>query len=275
MLGHNLRQEQIFKFREDVHIFLPEVRAATPRTISYRQAESSIKTIRDIVYTYGLPIPFGEEVENQIKDLSKSRWRAEELRDGKQRIFAAFIEVLLRNLGHYCLLLRDVYSCCKTADARTLSLLDQVVTEYTIRSPDFRHSCVFSGCFNPATDLVKPVRNQVQNEMESTFQLWNAHSRVADKPHEIHNRFCQSMARLVVKPTEDDFAGLRLKQESKIPAKRARLDPYATAVSDEEEEEEGGAQSYMLVSGSGKNLMLLGGKGPMLFSAAPAPADDV
>jgi hypothetical protein len=272
MLGSTLRQEQIFKFREDVHIFLQEVRASTPRTISYRQAEASLKTIRDIVLTYGIPIPFGEEVEDQIRDLSKSRWRAEELRDGKQRIFAAFIEVMIRSVGHYSILIRDIYSCCKTADARTLSLLDQVVTEYTIRSPDFRSSCVFSGCFNPATDLVKPVRNQVQNEMEATFLLWNAHSKVSEKPHEMHNRFCQAMARLVVKPTEDDFVGLRLKQENRQPPKRARPDPYALGEDDDEEEEVDDA-TYFLMSG-GKNLMLLGGKGPMLFSSPPAKIED-
>lgn len=270
MLGSTLRQEQIFKFREDVHLFLQEVRAATPRTISYRQAEASLKTIRDIVLTYGLPIPFGDEVENQIRDLSKSRWRAEELRDGKQRIFAAFIEVLVRVLGHFCILLRDIYSCCKTADPRTLSLLDQVVTEFTIRTPDFRHAAVFSGCFNPSTDLVKPVRNQIPNEMEATFQLWNAHSKVSEKPHEMHNRFCQAMARLVVKPTEDDYTGLRLKQENRHPPKRARHDPYA-AVSDDEEEEVD-ASYFLMTGGGGKNLMLLGGKGPMLFSSPAPPA---
>jgi hypothetical protein len=278
----HLRLEQIFKLREDVQIYLPEVRTNTLRHMSYRQAEAYVKVLCDMIGTYGLPIAFNPiTVLDQIKKKSRSDWRIEELRDGKQRVWAAFLEILMGSVGHYSLILFHLYRSSKAADLHLLALLDQATTDYSIRMPDFRGSQTFFGAYNPA-ELVVPAKNQVVCEIDACFHLWNCYSKAAEKPNETHNRFAQSMARMVVKPTADDFDGLAKKVAERT-SKRARRDPFsdykpeseddepeiAAAACEEEEEEEGGVFAVPIISG-GKGLSVVGAKGYYVSAGPPA-----
>ena len=279
----HLRLEQIFKLREDVQIYLPEVRSNTLRHMSYRQAEAYVKVLCDMIGTYGLPVAFNPSVIlDQIKKKSRSDWRIEELRDGKQRVWAAFLDILIGSVGHYTLILFHLYRSSKAADLHLLALLDQATTDYSIRMPDFRGSQTFFGAYSPP-ELVIPAKNQVVCEIDACFHLWNCYSKAAEKPNETHNRFAQSMARMIVKPTSEDYEGLAKKVAERT-SKKARRDPFteyrpesddeepdipsAYAIKDEEDDEETDLIAVPVLSASGKGLSVVGGKG-FYVSAGP------
>jgi hypothetical protein len=275
--------EQVFKLREDVQLFLAEVRTNTLRHMTYRQAEAFVKVIADIIGTYGLPVLFSTSVVlEQIKKKSRSDWRSEELHDGKQRVWAAFLDVLIQSIGHYSLVVYHIYRSSKCADLHLLCLLDQASTDYTLKMPDFRASTLFFGAFTPG-ELIVPAKNQVVCEIDACFHLWNCYSKAAEKPNEAHNRFAQSMARMVVKPTSEDFEGLA-KKAGERSAKRARRDPFSEFKPDAEDDEEmppppvfsvpedeSDTESFAAVPSGGKGLTTsyLGAKGWLLSASAP------